>query len=137
MPLDKDRLIKLLNMTMSQHDAEALSAIRKSNELLVLNHTSWSDLLSEPSSPGVRPGHDRGTAWMPEQDAVRTRGTEGQIEPARMLLAPLRAAARLYTLYLIPRRAMVTRGIARFTAVFVLLLCFWLSVATILEAFGL
>lgn len=137
MPLDKDRLIKLLNMTMSQHDGEALSAIRKSNELLLLNQTSWSDLFGGPSSPGMRPGHDRGTAWMPEQDAARTQATEGQIESGRMLLAPIRAAARFYARYLIPRRAMVARGIARFIAVFVLLLCFWLSVVTILEAFGL
>ncbi len=130
MPLDKDRLIKLLNMTMSQHDGEALSAIRKSNELLNLNQTSWSDLFGDPRA-----------TWMSGQDVARTEATEGRIEPvrlpARMLLAPLRAATKLYTHYLIPRRAMVTRGITRFTAVFVFLLCFWLSVVTILEAFGL
>jgi hypothetical protein len=46
--LDKDRLAKLLSMTGSEHDAEALAAIRKANELLRLNKKSWSEVLGDP-----------------------------------------------------------------------------------------
>ncbi len=41
MELDKDRLAKLLNLTESEHDGEALSAIRKANDLLRQYKTSW------------------------------------------------------------------------------------------------
>ncbi len=51
MELDKDRLAKLLSMTSSDHDAEALAAIRKANDLLRLNGKSWSDVLSPPAPP--------------------------------------------------------------------------------------
>jgi hypothetical protein len=51
--LDKDRLAKLLSMTSSEHDAEALAAIRKANDLLRLNRKSWFDVLSAP--PPVEP----------------------------------------------------------------------------------
>ncbi|UYN93094.1 MAG: hypothetical protein KIT25_13545 [Enhydrobacter sp.] len=62
MELDKDRLAKLLNLTLSQHDAEALAAIRKSNDLLRQHRTTWDAILGvspieEPaaSSGGARP----------------------------------------------------------------------------------
>ena len=54
MELDKDRLAKLLSMTGSDHDAEALAAIRKANELLRLNKKSWFEVLSDPP-PAVAP----------------------------------------------------------------------------------
>ncbi len=54
MEVDKDRLVKLLNMTESQHDGEALAAIRKSNDLLRLYRASWSDVLGL-SAPPVEP----------------------------------------------------------------------------------
>lgn len=52
MELDKDRLAKLLNLTDSAHDAEALAAIRKANELLRLSQTDW------PSALGIRSPDD-------------------------------------------------------------------------------
>jgi hypothetical protein len=52
--LDKERLAKLLSMTGSDHDAEALAAIRKANELLRLNKKSWSDVLG-PDAPAIEP----------------------------------------------------------------------------------
>jgi hypothetical protein len=52
--LDKDRLAKLLSMTGSDHDAEALAAMRKANELLRLNKKSWAEVLSDPP-PAVAP----------------------------------------------------------------------------------
>src|SRR5947207_3749926 len=51
MALDRDRLIKLLNMTQSGHDAEALSAMRLSNALLRQSKTSWTDLLADQVQP--------------------------------------------------------------------------------------
>jgi hypothetical protein len=52
--LDKERLAKLLSMTSSDHDAEALAAIRKANELLRLNKKSWSDVLGS-DAPAIEP----------------------------------------------------------------------------------
>jgi hypothetical protein len=49
--LDKDRLAKLLSMTGSDHDAEALAAMRKANELLRLHGKSWQDILTPPPEP--------------------------------------------------------------------------------------
>jgi hypothetical protein len=53
--VDKDRLVKLLNMTESQHDGEALAAIRKSNDLLRLSRASWSDVLGVSAPPVEEP----------------------------------------------------------------------------------
>lgn len=55
MTLDRDLLIKLLNMTTSKHEGEVLSAIQKSNELLRRSKTSWSDLIKPEETPSVRP----------------------------------------------------------------------------------
>lgn len=57
MELDKERLLKLLNMTGSEHDGEALAAIRKSNELLRQSRTNWADALglSRPAAPPPEP----------------------------------------------------------------------------------
>lgn len=63
MELDKDRLAKLLNLTESEHDGEALSAIRKANDLLRQHGTSWPTALGlfEPAdgSPHAEPAPDR------------------------------------------------------------------------------
>lgn len=45
MELDKDRLAKLLRLTESEHDGEALAAIRKANDLLRQHRTSWAQAL--------------------------------------------------------------------------------------------
>jgi hypothetical protein len=49
--LDKERLAKLLSMTGSDHDAEALAAIRKANEFLRLHRKSWPDVLGLSAPP--------------------------------------------------------------------------------------
>ena len=78
MELDKDRLAKLLSMTSSDHDAEALAAIRKANDLLRSNRKTWFDVLGTsipalepprpeapryasrpPGPPPLPPGHQR------------------------------------------------------------------------------
>ena len=44
-------LIKMLGMTGSKHDGEALVAIRKANAILIENNLSWEDLLTSSSQP--------------------------------------------------------------------------------------
>jgi hypothetical protein len=48
---DRDKLIKLLMMTTSDFDGEALSFIRKANELLKRNSLSWEQVLNQQSNP--------------------------------------------------------------------------------------
>jgi hypothetical protein len=65
-PLPKQELlIKLMNMTSSSNDGEALSAVRKANELLLANKWSWEKLvhskikvIADPfvNTPKVEPG---------------------------------------------------------------------------------
>jgi hypothetical protein len=46
--IDRERLIRLLRMTESDRDAEALIAIRKTNAMLKKNGMSWSDVIDLP-----------------------------------------------------------------------------------------
>ncbi len=69
MEIDRTLLAKLLSMTDSQHDAEALAAIRKANQLLRFGATTWSDVLQTSefetprlSAPDVRPAPSRPAA---------------------------------------------------------------------------
>jgi hypothetical protein len=48
MPIDEgtaNRLLKLLRLTSSDFDSEALSAIRRANELLQASGLSWDDVI--------------------------------------------------------------------------------------------
>lgn len=45
---DRERLIKLLSLSGSPHDGEALAAIRKANGLLTANNTTWSEVIAQP-----------------------------------------------------------------------------------------
>ena len=71
--LDRDRLVKFLNLTDSQHDAEVLLAIRKSNELLRHSGVKWMDVVESTTQPENSP---QPTLWgyydpMRETEAVR------------------------------------------------------------------
>jgi hypothetical protein len=46
--IDRERLIRLLRMTESDRDAEALIAIRKTNAMLRASGVSWSDVVDLP-----------------------------------------------------------------------------------------
>ena len=46
--IDRERLIRLLRMTESDRDAEALIAIRQTNAMLKKNGMSWSDVIDLP-----------------------------------------------------------------------------------------
>jgi hypothetical protein len=61
------RLVKLMMMTTSDNDAEALAAMRKANVLLDAVGLNWDELLAEPPEPEPRrcehkaqPGRRRG-----------------------------------------------------------------------------
>jgi hypothetical protein len=62
--LDKERLAKLLSMTSSDHDAEALAAIRKANDLLRLNRKTWFDVL-DTSIPALEPPRPEAPRYAP------------------------------------------------------------------------
>ena len=70
MTLNRAQLIKLLNLTGSEYDAEALNAIRRSNALLRKHRTTWADLLALPQEPAKarQPG--------PAQARQRSRGSD-------------------------------------------------------------
>lgn len=55
---DKDRslLIKILNLTQSNQDGEAMNAIRAANRLLKSNGLQWEDLIGS-MAPVVRSQH--------------------------------------------------------------------------------
>ncbi len=46
--MDKQKLIKLLNLSSSKNEGEALSAIRKANLILDESQSDWDDILKEP-----------------------------------------------------------------------------------------
>ena len=46
--MDKLKLIKILSLTTSSNDSEALSAIRKANEFIVANKLNWNTIFIEP-----------------------------------------------------------------------------------------
>ena len=71
--LDRDRLVKFLNLTASQHDAEALLAIRKSNELLHSSGAKWIDVVKTTTQPENSPESTRWDYQDPiaETEAVR------------------------------------------------------------------
>lgn len=48
--LDHSRLVKLLNMTGSSHDAEALVAMRRSNEMLRASGMTWGEIIQPVTS---------------------------------------------------------------------------------------
>ena len=57
MTLNRDQLIKLLNLTGSEYDVEALNAVRRANALLRQHRATWADLLALPqaSAKGRQP----------------------------------------------------------------------------------
>lgn len=55
MTLDLDRLTKLLQLTKSPNDHEALSALRKANAALERVGTDWRGLFTRLLEPHTRP----------------------------------------------------------------------------------
>lgn len=136
MELDKDRLVKLLNLTASTHDGEALAAIRKSNELLQQSKSSWSAVMGldapaveveverRPPAPAPKPPPVRPEAASPPQrprDPLLPAGylfarqyrNEFRHQPflPRLLAFPFWIVVEILAL-LRPRKLVNTRGAA-------------------------
>jgi hypothetical protein len=59
MPLDTamdSRLVKLLGMTSSDYDGEAIVAMRKANDLLKAAGMTWGDIIAVEPEPATAPG---------------------------------------------------------------------------------
>lgn len=63
--LDRERLVKLLGMTGSAHDGEALNAIRLANTELQKAGATWETLLAHPEAGRREPDGPRAEAWAP------------------------------------------------------------------------
>jgi hypothetical protein len=80
MTLDRNHLVKLLNMTSSEHDAEALNAIRHADALLRRHGTTWVDLLTLP----------QGSARAPQPEARQQQPAPRPENPATSKIRPVR-----------------------------------------------
>ena len=99
--IDRERLIRLLRMTESDRDAEALIAIRKSNQMLKANGMSWSDVIDLP--PPVQP-YASSTDWSEVSLAgyERSDGIRRSIRrefPITLAFFPLWIAAELLAIF--------------------------------------
>jgi hypothetical protein len=100
--IDRERLIRLLRMTESNQDAEALNAIRRSNAMLRDSGMGWSDVIDRPApaephgahatdwSPVVRAGYER-------SDGIR-RSVRREF-PITLAFFPLWIAAELMAIF--------------------------------------
>ena len=69
--LDRERLAKILAMTTSTHDGEALSAIRRANEIIKGEGLSWELVLAQITvAQGLTIEINRGSWARPEQHVV-------------------------------------------------------------------
>ena len=162
MALDKYRLIKLLNMTASQHDAEVLVAIRKSNALLRQSRATWSEVLGaiDPGTldnPAENPPPPGRQAHPQEEDSrqfdsaqasearalweARVRADTFRAElraiPSwlRLLFFPLWAAAAVVATTVIPERSGFKRGVGIVLALVVFLMLGGVYLAVLFQIF--
>lgn len=72
--MDKDRLVKLLGMTTSEHDGEALNAMRMANALVQAAGKTWAEVLAtqntinislQRAQPTANPYAGTATDWSP------------------------------------------------------------------------
>lgn len=47
---NRERLVKILGMTGSEHDGEALAALRKAQQIMAEGKVTWAELLSPPAA---------------------------------------------------------------------------------------
>ena len=101
MTIDRERLIRLLRMTESDRDAEALIAIRKTNAMLKANGASWSDVIDLPTP--AEP-HAASTDWSCASLAgyERSDGIRRSVRrefPIMLAFFPLWIAAELMAIF--------------------------------------
>jgi hypothetical protein len=122
-PLPKQELlIKLMNMTSSSNDGEALSAVRKANELLLANKWSWEKLvhskikvIADPfvNTPKVEPGRPvNGRMSTPDQPVPRDNQRYQNFSPAPPP-RPQPAAPPRPTIFPSPKRSPIAKAKAK------------------------
>ena len=122
MERDRERLLKFLNMTASEHDAEVITSIRKANELLRLHKLTWAEFLRPPSEESAQPERNRPKENHPHSASRRGRRDKrisadrfvARIRTVplwiRVLFAPLTAGAETLALMVLQERSSVARG---------------------------
>ena len=75
----RDRLAKVMAMTTSSHDAEALAAVRRANGILAKHQLRWPDVLlgSAQTKQKAQPGAGQSSNWQraEPQGGERRKGT--------------------------------------------------------------
>jgi len=99
--IDRERLVRLLRVTESDQDAEALIAIRKSNELLRAHGKSWADVIDLPQLASESPAS---TDWsyvsLPGYErSDKIRGSIRREFPITLAFFPLWIAAELLAIF--------------------------------------
>jgi len=102
--INKERLIRLLRMTESDRDAEALIAIRKSNELLRAHKKSWSDVIdlappADEEPPSMHPADWSHVSRDGYERSDRIRGSIRKEFPISLAFFPLWIAAELMAIF--------------------------------------
>ena len=102
MTIDRERLIRLLRMTESDRDAEALIAIRKTNEMLRANGASWSDVIDRAASAETHQAHPTDWSYVSRAGYERSDGIRRSVRrefPITLAFFPLWIAAELMAIF--------------------------------------
>lgn len=102
MTIDRERLIRLLRMTESDQDAEALIAIRKANNLLRANGMGWSDVIGQPAPAEPQPVVSTEWSDVSREGYERSDGIRRSIRrefPITLAFFPLWIAAELMAIF--------------------------------------
>lgn len=79
--MDMDKLIKILGMTGSSHDGEALVALRMAQKLMAAHGKTWKDLIGKPQAQ--QQGWTGGAGWDPFAHAREKAQREAQRQRER------------------------------------------------------
>jgi hypothetical protein len=100
--IDRERLIRLLRMTESDRDAEALIAIRKSNEMLRAHGASWSDIIDLPEPAETDLACPTDWSYVSRAGYERSDGIRRSVRrefPITLAFFPLWIAAELMAIF--------------------------------------
>jgi len=99
--IDRERLIRLLRMTESDRDAEALIAIRKSNEMLRAKGATWADVIDLPASaePACPTTEWSDVSWAGYERSDGIRRSIRREFPITLAFFPLWIAAELLAIF--------------------------------------
>jgi hypothetical protein len=164
--MERERFLKLLGMTSSSNDGEALAAIRKCNALLAQHKLSWYDVVQQCPSPkkaepareaeGSRSAPDRRTHASPSRafeasiqreqylDRIARYGKMARMRAAiqrvpillRVLFFPLWAGALMVAVTIIPEASRPASALKVVGVILVVLACSAVWVATLQGIIG-